>query len=327
MFWNRVRRSALVLAGFSLAVLMGLTALSLFARHGWMAELASHFRPQYFLLLLALCAGFAVARRPLLALLAAAAMLPNGWYVVPYALPALITPSIASSSGHDVSIVALNLFVSNDDYAAVRSYLAQKNADVLVLSELTPTWVVELRDITADYPYWVSVDRRTPWGLGVYSKYPLKDARPVDLGLAGSVNVVATVAFPGGDVQLVGAHLASPTSPTRAVQRNDQLEQLSTLLGPSRKRTDASSPRRLLVGDLNLTPFSPYFGELLERTGMVDARRQQGWSATWPTWGPPVGIVIDHCIVDPDLPVTSVVRGPAVGSDHYPLEIALRQRG
>ncbi len=326
---NRYRagRWALLFAGVALSGLVGLTVLSLFARHGWLAELASHFRPQYSLALLVLCVGFAVGRRPLAAMLAAAAMLPNAWYVAPYALPAMIPPSIASSAGQDVSIVSLNLFISNEDYAAVRAYLARKNADVLVLSELTPAWVTALREITANYPYWVSVDRRTPWGLGVYSKYPLIDARPLDLGLAGSVNVMATVALPGGDVQLLGVHLASPTSPTRAAQRNHQLEQLAGLLGPSRNSADARAPRRLLVGDLNLTPFSPYFADLLDRTGMVDARRGQGLTATWPTWVMPVRIAIDHCIVDPDLPVANVTRGPAVGSDHYPVEIALRQRG
>ena len=84
---------------------------------------------------------------------------------------------------------------------------------------------------------------------------------------------------------------------------------------------------RLLVGDFNLTPYSPHFSDLLARTGMVDARRRQGLSATWPTWVVPLQVPIDHCIADPSLAVVGVRRGPVVGSDHYPVEITLRQRG
>jgi endonuclease/exonuclease/phosphatase (EEP) superfamily protein YafD len=83
----------------------------------------------------------------------------------------------------------------------------------------------------------------------------------------------------------------------------------------------------LLVGDLNVTPFSPYFSDLLAQTGMEDARRVYGFHGTWPTWMPLLQISIDHCIADPQLEVMRVARGPDVGSDHYPLEITLRQRG
>jgi len=263
---------------------------------------------------------------PLALLVAVVLAAPNLWYVAPYLLPVLVPASVAESKGQDVAVISINLYYRSNHYPAVRDYLRSSGADLLVLSELTPEWATELRPVTADYPYWMSLNRHTPWGLGVFSRYPLLNARATDLGVPGSVNVVATVALPGGDVQLVAVHLVSPSSPGRGAMRNRQLAELAALLGPP-SMSDAGRPPRLLVGDLNLTPFSPYFTDLLAQTGLVDARRPHGLHGTWPTWMLPLQIAIDHCIADPGLGVTRVARGPAIGSDHYPLEITVRQRG
>lgn len=301
----------------------GATVFSLFARHAWLAELASHFRVQYLMALIALSAVFLATRQKLLAVAALAFAIPNAWYVVPYIIPLTIPASVAAPSGQDISVTSLNLFYRNRSFSVVRDYLEQSNSDVLVLLELTPEWMTQLREVTAKYPFWMSVNRRSPWGLGVFSKYPIHDTRYTDLGVSGSVNVVVKLELPGGAVQLVAVHLASPTAPGRVAERNRQLARLAELLG----QEPAQGMPRLLVGDLNLSPFSPYFRDLLARTGMQDARRSQGLLGTWPTWMPPLQIAIDHCIADPALGVTSVERGPRVGSDHYPLEISFRTAG
>jgi endonuclease/exonuclease/phosphatase (EEP) superfamily protein YafD len=310
----------------SLVALAAATMLAALARFGWVAELATHFRLQYALALLVLAAAYLVGRQRRLALVALALLATNAWYLVPYLLPAVITESVAAPAGSDVEVVSLNLLVRNDDYEEVRRYLQQRDADVLVLSELTPKWVEALAPVIAGYPHRLAKARKGAWGLGVYSRYPLVDAEITNLGVTDSSHVAATLRLPGGDVQLLGVHLVSPTLPGRAERRNRQLVALANRLGPPRSPAEPRMPR-LLLGDMNVTPFSPYFRELLERTGLQDQRGAAGLIGTWPTWVLPLQIPIDHCIADPDLGVTRVARGPIVGSDHYPLEITLRQRG
>lgn len=309
-----------------LGVLGAATVLAQFARLGWLPELASHFRPQYLLALAMLLPVFLAIRRRKLALVTAALILPNAWYAVPYFLPLVAPVSAAGLAESSVSLISLNLWYRNDRYADVREYLERSAPDVMVLSELTPVWVAELGQVTSKYPYWVSLDRRTPWGLGVYSKYPLFESRSTDLGVPGSVNVVTTIVLPGGNVELVAAHLSSPSTPARAGLRNIQLGRLAEIVGSSSGRP-SSAPPRLIIGDLNVTPFSPAFGDLLAATGMEDARRVHGLLGTWPTWMPLLQIQIDHCIADHALSISRVARGPALGSDHYPLEVTFRRRG
>ena len=97
--------------------------------------------------------------------------------------------------------------------------------------------------------------------------------------------------------------------------RNRQLDELARLV--------VSREWVLVIGDLNVTPFSPYFRRLLDRSGLVDARQPQGIHVTWPAYPIPLWIPIDHGLASPGLPVTDVRRGPDVGADHYPLEITI----
>lgn len=292
------------------------TVLAAAARIGWLTELATHFRPQYgFLGLLAGLLALAAGRR-LAATAALGIAVVNLWIAWPYLAPWFATRTPLASGAP--SVVSLNLHYRNTEYERVASYLQAVTPDLLVLAELTPDWSRALQPVLAGYPHALAASRRSPWGLGVYSRYPLREAFGTDLGVRGSFNVIATVDWLAGPVRLVAVHLASPTRPRFAQARNRQLEQLARILAAS----DPALPR-LLVGDLNITPFSPYLRDFLARTGMHDARRSQGLHGTWPGWLLPLQIPIDHAIVDESLAATRVQRGPAVGSDHYPLEVHL----
>jgi endonuclease/exonuclease/phosphatase (EEP) superfamily protein YafD len=81
----------------------------------------------------------------------------------------------------------------------------------------------------------------------------------------------------------------------------------------------------VVVGDLNITPYSPLFQDWLARTGLTDTRRGRTLSPSWPVQLPIVGVPIDHCVVSHDVVIVRHRRLPAFGSDHYPIlaELAL----
>ena len=130
------------------------------------------------------------------------------------------------------------------------------------------------------------------------------------------VNLRATIERGGERISLYAVHLHPPVSIEWANWREMELAGLAEYL-------EEGPEPRVVVGDLNLTPFSPVFGDFLARTGLDDARRAQGIHVTWPTYPLPVWIPIDHCLADAALPIISVHRGPDVGSDHYPLEVTI----
>lgn len=303
------------------------TILSFFSERLWLGELTLHFRVQYLAVALA-AAAIAMGRQQWFVSAAALTVaLINAWPALPYLVPDRGldqgATSVAGEQAAVVSLLELNLLYDNHEYARVRQYLSARTPDVLVLTELTAGWVRELQPVVARYQYRLAFSRESPWGLGVYSRYPLDSPRIMDLGFAGSVNVDASLRSPAGPVRFFAVHLASPISAAATVTRNRQLQALATLLAASRSGRADSQPQ-VLVGDLNITPFSPRFTALLAQTHMVDARRGRGWQGTWPAAIPPLRVPIDFCLVDDAARVTEVTRGPDIGSDHLPTEVRLR---
>lgn len=86
--------------------------------------------------------------------------------------------------------------------------------------------------------------------------------------------------------------------------------------------------RMILGGDFNSTPWSWDLQRLDREMGLI---RRDRALATWPTghsggwrWPAPVPFLpIDHLYAGPGWATVSVVRGPRLGSDHYPLVVTL----
>ncbi len=303
----------LTFAGASLA-----TVIALFSRWSWFAELFSHYRLYYVLAQALLVIVFLNTRRWGWLALTLALAVPNLNYVAPYVVPLFATNTAQAANDAEPQLIGINLGYRNNRYAQLITYLDARRADVVVFSEYTPAWATVLEAALDEYPYREARPREHPFGLAVYSREPLNNVQWLDLDAPGSENLRAQVTLGHQLVDLFAVHLYPPTNPRRAAQRLRQLDALGHAV-------KGASGTRIVIGDLNLTPFSPLFKELLVSAGLVDARRPQGLHVTWPASPVPLWIPIDHCLTAPDGPVERVVAGPPVGSDHYPLEVTLTE--
>ena len=125
-----------------------------------------------------------------------------------------------------------------------------------------------------------------------------------------------------GDYTVVGAHMPRPVFGVAAPQR--------LMLGRMLRRYDAT--RLIVAGDFNLTPWSFGLRELDASLGLTRVDRAV-WS--WPArldihgsrLGTPPFLPIDHVYVGPGWRLVRVRRGPALGSDHFPLVVDLSAGG
>jgi endonuclease/exonuclease/phosphatase (EEP) superfamily protein YafD len=296
------------------------TVLALFSRWHWFAELFSHFRLYYLLLQAVLIMVFINTRRYLWLVATVLLALPNAWYVMPYLLPLLPGQAQALAAPAGPQVIVVNLGYRNTEHQRVLDYVNERGADVVVLSEYTPAWDAALTAGLSGYPHALRRPRPDPFGMAVYSRRPFIEAEALDLGAEQSENIRLNTLLGGREINLFAVHLYPPTSPERAARRRRQLHRLAA-------EVSAAPVPRLVVGDLNLTPFSPHFHELLGRSGLLDARQAQGLHVTWPSLPLPLWIPIDHALADPGSGVADVRIGPAIGSDHYPLEIVLTEIG
>jgi endonuclease/exonuclease/phosphatase (EEP) superfamily protein YafD len=309
------------LAGLEALLVAGslLSLLALGARFSGFLELFSHFRVQYLLLQAVALVWLLARQRPAAAALVAATAIPHVAAVAAY-LPGLVRPPADADAG-GLHVVAWNLQYNNDDFPRSLAYLRGTGADVLVLSEFTPRAQQRLAALTADYPFQAYRPQWDAWGIAVYSRVPVESFADVDLDGGRSAQLRVRLRTADGPLDLYAVHLASPTQSGRIALQDRQLAALAATL---RAAGDAApGVPRVVVGDLNLTPYSPRFGRLLADAGLADARQPFGPHVTWPTWPVPLWIPIDHCLVAGPVRATAVTTGPATGSDHRPLEVRL----
>jgi len=280
--------------------------LASLAHLAWWLELFSHFRLQYAMALAACAAGFLWLRRPGLGVAALALAVANAVPLLHYLGPAPPPPP-----GGAVKAVLLNLWFRNEGHDRVIDYVRAAQPDLAVFLEATPAWQESLRQLDDLLPYQAQAGE-----LFVASRSPLEALRAVPLADAGALAVVFGFETPQGPLTVIGAHASWPLGAAIADSRNRELARLAALA------REAPAPV-VVLGDFNVTAYSPVFVELLARSGLRDCSAGQGLHATWPALFPPLSLQIDHCLAVPGIGVRGLRTGPWVGSDHFPLEVEL----
>ena len=313
-----VRSLAIALAFFPVAG----TLAALLGRAHWVLELFTHFPLQYAAALAVALALAAVARAPWVAASIAVPFLWNASALVP-----LYTGRPAAPANEArLRIASVNLLTSNRNADAVLAWLAKADPDVVLAMEVDGEWVGDLgRSTTHEY---VSLQPRED-NFGIALLVRRGEAKRVQWirvtdaisGPGGVPAVDAEVLLGDRAMRLLGLHTLPPVSSGYATSRDRQLRAAA--------RWARGHRQSAIVGDFNVTRWSPRFRDLLRAGGLVDSERGWGWQPSFPAAGFPYSlgrIPIDHCVHTKDLVVTRRELGPAVGSDHFPLLIELARR-
>lgn len=118
--------------------------------------------------------------------------------------------------------------------------------------------------------------------------------------------IVADVETASGPVRVGIAHPPPPRDHSAKRERDLTLHRLAQAM--------QGEEDFLVLGDFNITPWSPDFERLPGRRA-GDPRLD----ATWPTGIPLLGIPIDHIMLGPGVRLHRIEVGPNLGSDHLPL--------
>lgn len=215
------------------------------------------------------------------------------------------------SQGATVRICAVNTFIDNTDTDRILKVLREENPDVVYVSELSVIVDTALRE-SGLYPHRHSfASAESPWGAGVFSRLPIQrvDTIPTKFGCP---TLVCEIDVNGSTLHLVGAHPPPPANGRLTRFRNGMLaemaERVASLPGPV-----------VLCGDLNTTPWSHSFRDLVRVSGLREAEQGYGLQPTWPTHAILFRIPIDHILVSDGIAVRSHRIGGKTGSDHFPV--------
>jgi endonuclease/exonuclease/phosphatase (EEP) superfamily protein YafD len=294
-------------------------AIGLLGERVWAFDLLSHFRVQYGYALLVcalLLSWLRVGRWAVPAWMSAAFV---AWPVLLSHLPTKASAHGAAQSLPSFKVVTLNAWFRNENVERIARYLATSEADVIVIQEFDSRRMRELMALLPDYPHSALDAAQDRHGAAILSRWPIESSQPLSLSTGARHAQWARVRWHSTAVEVVGVHLPWPLGARVSAQRNQELYALAQWM---RTRTGPL----VVAGDFNLSPWSPHFVAALEQAQAQDAFASQRPLRTWPTRFAPLGIRIDHCWTSQDWHVAQAIRGPDVGSDHYPLLVELRPK-
>ncbi|MBN2310296.1 MAG: endonuclease/exonuclease/phosphatase family protein [Candidatus Hydrogenedentes bacterium] len=306
-FRLRIRPYGLVTAAGAVACVA--TVFGFCGRLAWFLDLFSHFRVQYFLALFMIAAAALALRQRKAAAVFGVFALVNACVIAPLYFGA--SPR-ADSSAPRFRAVLLNVNTEHGDAERVAAFLQSVDPDVIVLEEVSEGWLADLGPALEAWPYSCREPREDNFGIALYSRLPFTKAEVVYVCEPDVPTVVADIDAGDAGFTVIATHPVPPANAAYARWRNDQLGALPALV------ESAASPV-LLLGDLNVTPWSHHFRRLLKRSGLRDSARGHGVQATWPSHLVPLRIPIDHGLHADAIGIVDRTVGAPVGSDHLPL--------
>ncbi len=300
------------------AGLMACTIAASLGRTYWMCELATHFRVQYAALFLLSALGFLLLHNPVSAAIAALGSMVNLAAILPaYGRMTLPFAIKEQPRGKTIKALLLNVNFRNQNYAKTLDYIRLVKPDLVAIVEVNAAWSKQLESLRPVYPFIVGFRGCRGWGLMLLSRLPLEKTVIVKPRARRIPYVRAEVLVDGRPIAVIVTHPYAPVTKRYAAHRNRQFEQLAAVA------LEQTAPV-ILLGDLNVSPWSPNFKQLLKSSRLVDSRSGFGVQPTWPTSNRWLQIPIDHCLVSSSVTVRDHRIGPDVGSDHLPVMVNIQ---
>jgi len=239
----------------------------------------------------------------------------SGFLIVPeFVRP--IRPSGPAGAAPILRLIQFNAWDLSPDPARGAAWVAAQHPDVVTVEELTPAFQAALQ--AHGLLLIKGVGSTAIFSFAQRGHHPFQ----VPMSDWPKLPEFARATFPapdgGAPFSVVAVHFSWPNIASRWGQREAFAELLDRY----------PRDRLILAGDFNLTPWSFALRAFDRRIGLERRDRAIG---SWPAmqWWQgrlvmlPAALPIDHIYAGPGWRTVRLIRGPRVGSEHYPLVIDL----
>ncbi|MEM8859229.1 MAG: endonuclease/exonuclease/phosphatase family protein [Chloroflexota bacterium] len=292
-----------------------------FPQYGWWLNWYSHPRPHFFVASLIATGWFVWQRQWWLSALPIIAVIINGAVLTPFFIPT----SLWANHGADRLTIA---HLNTNQGKADMSMLNEVSADIIFLQEFTPQMEEEIDVSFPEYELVISHPLTTTIGVGMLLHHdspfetdlhrvnhmPWYNYRPL---------VTARLELDGERVQIMSIHASRPHH-----DHADAFQKLEmdAAAGWGREQ-QAYGYEVIMIGDINMTPWSLRYKEFLEMSQTEDSMLgygiQNSWTAVVPMW---MGLPVDHAAISDGLQVIDRQTIPVEGSDHGILVLTVGRR-
>lgn len=217
-------------------------------------------------------------------------------------------------------LLITNVLMENTHHERLLQVVRGADPDVVLAVETDDAWANGLRPLEEAYPHVVRQPQDNWYGLMLYSRLPLIDAR-VDFLVQDDIpSVHAVIELRDGvRVFLHGIH----PRPPEPIRDQDSTPRDAELVVMGRAIENAGDRPTVVAGDLNDVAWSPTSELFVRLSGLLDPRKGRGMFNSWNAKMPLLRYPLDHVFHSNHFRLVELQRLPSIGSDHFPMLIEL----
>lgn len=220
----------------------------------------------------------------------------------------------SDNEGPDLKFYIANVYQDNENSSLLKEEIRKKDADILLFMETDTRWMNSIREVVEAYQYRVEVPLANTYGMLLYSKFPLKEARVKYLVDDSIPSIHTIVELPSGqEIQLFCIH-PTPPMPQHNPSSTDRDAEMM-LIAKSAK----GNPRPVIVaGDFNDVAWSQSTKLFKDVSGLLDPRIGRGFFNTFNAKSYIMRWPLDHFFASDEFRLVKIELGAHIDSDHFP---------
>lgn len=205
---------------------------------------------------------------------------------------------------------------NNKKYDEIHDIAVAKRADIVCFSEITEDWAEHIKSNFSEYPHQNLFPKYG--GIGMISKLPFVQSQVRLSTFRNRPRLLSTVRKKdGSELTILTVRPNIPLNEEAFKGRNLDYQYYAQDLATYKKA-------KVLIGDLNCTPWSYYFSKLCTEAGLVACSNGKGPVNTWSPGGFLLPMLpIDQCLFSQDLMSTEFQTQKSAGSDHRPILVEI----
>jgi endonuclease/exonuclease/phosphatase (EEP) superfamily protein YafD len=228
-----------------------------------------------------------------------------------------VLPARDADPAHTIGVLIANVLQTNRNAPALLQRIADCDPDIILALETDAWWDAQLSPLAERYAFVVREPLDNLYGMIVYSRLQLEDAKVLYRVEEDIPSISARVRLRSGDV--IDLHCLHP-EPPQIDQDVDERDAELLIVG---KEAAASARPVIVCGDLNDVAWSRSTRLFQRISGLLDPRVGRGlyatfhadhWFLRWP---------LDHLFHDASFTLRRLQVLDSIGSDHFPIFVQL----